>query len=220
LVSFLVQCLQHWFKFNDGGNQWAGWSCFLSFFREVAKLDLPVYDKWIHYEKAATHAGPRFMHQKFWIASDFPMRVCRDEQFRPHSATGPALVWSDGWPQFYWHGIKVPREWIESPSTIDPAMALTHPNAEQRRCLAEILGWDKVLTHLGASTVDTDIDPQFGELVEATIDDRRERFLRVTCGTGRRFAIPVPPETKTAIGAQAWIHNLPEKVIRALEVRT
>ncbi len=213
-------CVQHWDRCRDAGNQWAGWSSYLSFFREVAGLNLPVYDKWIHYELAATHAGPRFMHQKFWIVSDFPTRICRDDRNQPHSADGPAIAWKDGWALYYWHGVLIPREWIESPESLSPEVALTHENAELRRCAAEILGWDKILTKLEARTIDIDDDPHVGELVEATIEDRRERFLRVVCGTGRRFSLPVPPETQTAIAAQAWIHNLPEKVIRALEVRT
>jgi hypothetical protein len=215
----MIGCTQHWGKFWNGGNEWAGWSCCLSFFREVAKLPVD-YSKWIHYENAAIHAGARYMHENFWIASDFPTRLCMDDRNLPHSASGPAKAWRDGWALYYWHGVKVPREWIETPESLTPEIALTHPNAELRRCAAEIMGWDRILTKLDARTVDKDEDPMIGELVEATVEGQREKFLRVRCGTGRNFALPVPPDMKTAIGAQAWIHNLPEATIRALEVRT
>jgi hypothetical protein len=220
IIRFYLAAMTKSYMMWNGGNQWAGWCGYLSFFREVAQLDLPEYDRWIHYERAAQYGGPRYMHAKFCIVSDFPMRICRDAEHRPHSAEGPALAWRDGWEQFYWHGVKVPRAWIESPKTMDPHLAVTHPNAEKRRCAAEIMGWDRVLRELSARTVDTDVDPRVGELVETVIAGNTERFLRVVCGTGRRFAIPVPPETSTAIAAQAWIHDLPEATIRALEVRT
>lgn len=57
-------------------------------------------------------------------------------------------------------------------------------------------------------------------MVRRQVEGSRERFLRARCGTGRQFAIPVPPETPTAIAAQAWIHELPEATIRKMEART
>jgi hypothetical protein len=221
LVRFLLTALYNWAYLRNGGNQWAGWCAYISFFREIAKLDLKEFENWIHYENAAIHGGPRFMHMKFCIVSDFPTRICRDEQNRLHSATGPAVEWSDGWKAYCWRGINVPSEWIEAPKTVDVTLALTHENIEKRRCLAEILGWDKILEQLNAVSIDKDPDPLIGELLEVDLPESgKERFLRVLCGTGRRFAIPVPPDTKTAIEAQCWIHNLDEAIIRKLEKRT
>ena len=220
VVRFLLGTLGRWSRFWNAGNQWAGWASYLSFFREVAGLDLPEHARWIHYEQAAIHGGPRLMHAKFWIVADFPTRICRDPEYRSHSADGASIAWADGWAVYRWHGVDVPREWIEAPSTIDPKLAITHPNAEQRRCLAEIIGWDRVLRELDARTIDTDADPQIGELVEVTIEEEPARFLRCRCGTGRMFALRVPPETASAIAAQAWIHDLPESTMRQLEART
>jgi len=42
----------------------------------------------------------------------------------------------------------------------------------------------------------------------------------VRCGTGRTFALPVPPDMKTAIQANAWTYGLDPKDIFNLEVRT
>jgi hypothetical protein len=160
------------------------------------------------------------MHAKFWIVSDFPTKIQKDAEHRPHCAEGPAIAWKDGWSFYYWHGVKVPREWIEAKDALDPRTAIEHPNAEMRRVAAEILGWDRILRTLDARAIDTDQDERIGELIEATISGRKERFLRAKCGTGRIFALPVPPDTQTAIAAQAWIHDLPEATIRAIEVRT
>ncbi len=101
-----------------------------------------------------------------------------------------------------------------------PAIALTWKNIEQRRCACEILGWINILKELKAKTIEKDEDPQIGELVEVTIPDiGKEKFLRVECGTGREFAMPVPPEMKTALEANAWTWGL-EAYQYQPEVRT
>lgn len=82
-------------------------------------------------------------------------------------------------------------------------------NMEQRRAACEMIGWDKILHELKAKTIDRDDDPEIGELVEVELPESgKERFLRVRCGTGRRFALCVPREMKTALEANAWTWNL------------
>jgi hypothetical protein len=100
-------------------------------------------------------------------------------------------------------------------------MAITWENIEQRRCAAEIVGWAKILDELSAKIIDEDDDPEIGTLVEVDIPDiGKERFLKVQCGTGRTFAIPVPPEMSTAISAQAWTFGIELKDFKIPEVRT
>jgi hypothetical protein len=114
----------------------------------------------------------------------------------------------------------VPAEWIEAKETIDPRLALTWENIEQRRCLAEILGWKRVLEQLNPKTINVDGDPQIGTLLEVDLPGSgRERFLRVMCGTRREFVLPVPPEMRTAAQANAWTYGLDAKDLK-LEVRT
>ena len=68
---------------------------------------------------------------------------------------------------------------------------------------------------------DEDADPMIGTLIEVEIPEiGREKFLKVLCGTGREFAIPVPPEMKTALEANAWTYDIPSDVLSQLEVRT
>jgi hypothetical protein len=100
-------------------------------------------------------------------------------------------------------------------------MALTWKNTEQRRAACEILGWETVLRELNATTIDADDDPEIGELVEVEIPDiGRERFLRVKCGTGRMFALPVPPDMKTALAANAWGYDIPVDLLKQKDFRT
>ena len=137
--------------------------------------------------------------------SDRPRVVRFDNEKRLHREDGLAIEYSDGWGVAAWHGTRVPREWILNKKSLTAKTALTWQNVEQRRAACEILGWVNVLKELNAKTIDKDEDPEIGELVEVEIPEiGREKFLRVLCGTGREFALPVPPDMKTALQANSW----------------
>ena len=162
------------------------------------------------------------MHEKFCVVSDFPEVLKVDDQNRPHCETGPSHRWRDGWSLYHWHGVRIPGEWIEDRESLTPKTALTWENIEQRRAACEILGWDAILSELSAITIDEDGDPEIGTLVEVEIPEiGRERFLRVRCGTGRQFALPVQPTRRTALEANAWSYGFdnPQDFIKP-EVRT
>jgi hypothetical protein len=92
---------------------------------------------------------------------------------------------------------------------------------ELRRAACEILGWTRILQELGARTIDEDGDPEIGTLVHVTLPDvGPARFVRVRCGTGREFAVCVPPTTKTALEGQAWMAGLSAKDFTPPEVRS
>ncbi len=198
---------------------------------------------WIAWAKFAEHIGVNFTieqsrrldimkrigfecewwwpYEGFCFVSERPKYV-RFDDGRLHGENGPAVEYDDGYALYAWRGTRIPEEWIKDKSSITPDIALTWENAEQRRAAIEIVGWDNVLKKLKSKTIDKDEDPMIGELIEvkhASLGETAERFLRVKCGTGRWFAIPVPPEMKTALEANAWTYNLkPEQY--TVEVRT
>lgn len=200
------------------GQHELGWLGFNDFLVKVLGLEWEG-DITPHVEMAR-HAG-------WWMPFDDLLILCerhnvlnRDAENNLHCENGPALAWPDGWKLYFWHGTNVPAEWIEDKENVDPKLALTWENIEQRRCLAEIIGWDKVLEKLDSVTIDKDSDPEMGELIEVNLPDSgRERFLRVRCGTGRNFTLPVPPEMKTAVEANAWTYGIDAKDLK-VEVRT
>ena len=151
----------------------------------------------------------------YWIAKP----TLRRENGRLHCADGPALI-CDAADLYFWRGTDVPDAWIVDRTSLTAKTAITWPNVEQRRAACEIIGWANVLRELNAKVIDTD-EPDIGELVEVDLPDSgKEKFLRVRCGTGREFALPVPPNMKTALQAQAWGWGLSEKQFRKPEVRT
>ena len=82
------------------------------------------------------------------------------------------------------------------------------PNSAGVAC--EIVGWNRILKEINHEIVDRDSSPEIGELIQ--IRDHRvgwgEQFLRVQCGTGRWFAIPVPRDVRTAQEANAWTYGI------------
>jgi hypothetical protein len=210
-----------WYSAYQGGNMWASWDCYLTAARDILGLRLPSHDAYTWWEQAAIHGGFRVLHPEFCIVSDFPELIRLDAQHRPHCDYGPSHRWRDGWALYHWHGVRVPAEWIEDRASLTPHIALTWPQIELRRAACEILGWNRILQALHARIIDTDRDPEIGELVEVDLPDSGpERFLRVRCGTGRDFVLPVPRNTSTALAANAWTYDISPEILQKKEFRT
>lgn len=204
-----------------GGSFWAGWCAYVSFLRDVLDWKNPTLKAFTLDEILTKSCGWVWWHEDVLAISDRPKEIHQDGGGRLHSITGPAISYRDGWSLYYVHGASVPSEWITGREKLDPSMALTWQNVEQRRALAEIIGWDKVLSSLKSKVIDKDLDPMVGTLFEVDLPDSpKSRFLRVQCGTGRFFSICVPTEMKTALDANAWSFNVNPQLIRKLEVRT
>jgi hypothetical protein len=194
---------------RDGGNQWSAWCSYLSWFR-LAGLDID-YSKWIHYENAAIYGGPRYMHAKFCIVSDRPRILRVDDLNRPHSSLGPSHEWADGVRLYYWHGVKVEEAWIERPQDVDVSKVFTEANNEKRAALAQIVGWDRVLSVYRPRTIDKDAE-HIGELLEVDLPDAPgSRFLRVigpgNAGPRGAYVLGVPREMRTAREANGWTYG-------------
>lgn len=165
------------------------------------------------------HCGWVNMFDTHVFISEKPLHILFDDMSRLHCENGPAILYADGTEVYSWHGTRVPKEWITE--GIEPQDALTWENIEQRRAACEIVGWDRILDELDVEVIHEDGDPEIGTLVSVNIPDiGRENYLRVKCGTGRGFAIPVPPNMKTALEANAWTYGLEPADIQMLEVRT
>ncbi|WP_139247697.1 DUF6745 domain-containing protein [Hyphomicrobium sp. CS1GBMeth3] len=203
-----------------GGAFWAGWGAYISFMRDVLGWRGDTLDKFEIDEALIKSCGWVWWHEDVLAISDRPSEINRDEQGRLHNQHGPSIAYRDGWALYHWHGVAIPAEWITDPSTLTAAVALSQSNVELRRAACEMLGWATILRDLNARAIDADSDPLIGTLVEVDLPDVKARFLRVTCGTGREFAICVPPSTRTALAAQAWMVGLNTKSFKAPEIRT
>jgi hypothetical protein len=207
--------------FNDMsyGCHNANWLGFYQYFRDV--VNLKVCEKLNGLIDLASHCGWLNMYEDTVVFQDRPEHIKFDDQNRLHCENGPAILYRDGYGVYAWHGVRIPSEWITNKGELTAKTALTWVNTEQRKAACEIVGWAKVLRELNARVIESDEDPMIGTLLEVDIPDiGKEKFLKVLCGTGREFAIPVPPNMKTALEANAWTYGLDGDVLRQLEVRT
>lgn len=92
--------------------------------------------------------------------------------------------------------------------------------ATPTRAAIELLGWSQVLEELKPVVVNKNRNPEIGTLLRADLPDAPgSQFLRVRCGTGREFVLPVPPNMKTAREANAWTYGMSSREYRP-QVRT
>ena len=213
-TGFLVRCCGYWSSYSNGGNMWSGWVAYLSFFRDVARLCLPQYEAFQHYESAAVHGGYRFTHKRFWIVSDRPMTIGRDDQNRPHCDDGPQLAWRDGFATYYWHGVKVTRQIIEATETLTATQIQAETNAEVRRVMLTRFGEARYIQDIGAVPVHTD---EFGALYRVPVqDDEPIEMVRVLNstpepdGSTKNYWLRCEPGSKTAQEAVASTWRYPD----------
>lgn len=158
-------------------------------------------------------------YQNICFVSQPHSHIKFDTAGRLHCENGPAVSYPDGFSIYAWHGTIFPKEWADQKPSAQKA--LSRVNTEQRRVACEMVGWHKILEELVSVTLDEDKDPQIGTLLEVQMvgGEGKKKFLRVNCGTGRDFALPVPPEMKTARQANAWTWGLESGEYKP-EVRT
>ena len=197
-----------------GGSLWAGYGAWADYFNTV--LSIPI-DR--NYLELMQSCGFYWTLDGVCFASERPAVIRRDNNGQLHCDNGMSISYPSGWGLYHWHGVAIPGAWVtgQKPSAAD---ALTWKNIEQRRAACEIVGWNNILREANAVTINTDDDPEIGVLLEADIPDSgKERFLRVRCGTGREFVLPVPRNMATALEANAWTYGL-DKIDFKPEVRT
>ncbi len=225
LVAFLVRCTSGWWKLQDGGSDWSAWPSFLSFFDRVAGIELPIYEKWRHYEAAALNGGQRVMHEKFCIISDRHTEIHLDQNNNLHREDGPAKAYGDGWALNYWHGIAVPRDFFEW----DTKRALAERNSEIRRAAIERLGWETVVDQLTlvASAPDPGNAPHEIRLYDlpSSLQDMFADSARILVvsnasldkgGHRRVFGLPVPAHHSDPVAAAADLFGVPVAAYRQM----
>lgn len=131
---------------------WSGnldyyYDCYLSFFQDVAKLDID-WASYANWRTLAECSGPRIVHADFCMISDRPYCLKFDDQNRPHCDDGPFMAWRDGTALYAIHGVRVPWDIVENPACITKERILAEENAEVKRVMIERMGaarWIEVM---------------------------------------------------------------------------
>lgn len=115
------------------GQHHAAWLCFYEtagaiFGKDIAKLQGQI--------ELGKCAGWWISFEECIIISDPPCEIHFDADNKLHKDDGPAIMWRDGWPMFFWHGIPVFNEnVIMRPDDITTDNILNESNQELRRIM-------------------------------------------------------------------------------------
>jgi len=187
------------------GQHDANWLAFYDYFSEY----LSCVDKLKPLIDFSKHVGWWWPLENAVIISERPISLTMDDEGRLHHESKMAIEYEDGWGVYSWHGVRLPGWVIEEPENITPDIILQEDNQEIRRVMLERYGWDRLLLDIGAKTEHKD---SCGELVSTEKlgeyldgEDSVAKFVLVDDpSTDRRYALRVPPDTKTARGGVAW----------------
>jgi hypothetical protein len=136
--------------------------------------------------------------ENFVILTSKPRKIELDGDCGLHNENGYSIEYPDGWGFCSWHGIRVPKEWIFNKGNVDPHLAITWDNVQQRRALCEILGWEKIVEHVNPKKIYED---KYGILLEIEMNDDHlpARFVKVICpSTGGKYILRVDPTVASA----------------------
>lgn len=171
-----------------------------------------------------------------WI-SERPSLLELDGSNRPHSRTGPAIAFRDGWEIHAVHGVTVPGYAISHPKNITVEAILMETNAERRRVLIDLFGVQRFLDGSGAKAISRDASGVLYRKIlrgaepltmvhvlnstpepdgEMSRDQAIEAFgdaaiAAINAPADARFKdyfLEVPPRMKTAHDAVAWTFGM------------
>ena len=250
-ATFMLSCAASAWRFRNGGNMWAGWVEYLSFFRDVAELPID-WTAFAAYATLARRSGPRYQHERFCIISAKPEYIkgyWRDGRFVAHCEDGPSHKWRDGSCIYTWHGRQVGWRFgarsgghpdiIDRPESITVEAIRAESNTETRRVMIAKFGAARYARESGAVLIHED---EYGKLWRTERADDSP-VIMLECRNGspepisyaptdgesgewvgnrwhKHYWLRVPPTTRTARQAEAWIHGLERASDYAPEART
>ncbi|WP_051712326.1 DUF6745 domain-containing protein [Spirillospora albida] len=182
----------------------------LALFEALGRLDGPLAGL----AEAARSAGWWWPYERLVILSERPSDLHRDEPGRLHRGDGPALAYPDGFALHAWRGMPIPHDFVQSLTGLTHERISSEENAELRRVMLEIFGYDRYLAETGAKPLHRD---ETGVLwsIELLGDEPVVMVEVVNStpepdGTYRTYYLRVPPTTRTAREGVAWTFGVDE----------
>jgi len=183
LTSFIKSS---WFNYR-GAQLWASWFSYVTFFRDVCGWENESLENFKLDEEIALSSGFVWWSDDVVAISDRPLKVTRDAGGRLHSENGKALEYRDGWGVYAWHGYRISGKntWIiENKENITPTLIEKESNAELRRIMLEIYGYENYLSKRKAKEIAVDeIHGQPRRLLEFTLANEAIRVIEVNNGS-------------------------------------
>jgi len=182
------------------GQHDADWLSFYDFFSRCESVTIPEIEKLRPAMTIAKNAGWWWPFEDICIVTERPIAVHLDAAKRLHAEECPAVEYADGWGVFCWHGYRIPKKssWIiTDKAKMTPDLIDAEPNAELRRVMLEISGFENYLKNRKAKVLSDDVDgaglPR--RLMEVTVAGEAVRIIEVQNsslepdGTRRKFIL-------------------------------
>jgi len=136
------------------------------------------------------------------VLSDKPAEIHRNEDGL-HNPQGPAVLYRDGYSVYALHGVRMQKEYVETPAEkIDPVVVVKEENAEVRRELVRKIGIERLCQKIGHKVLDKGGDY---ELLRLNIPDIEAVYLKMrNPSIGVWHLEGVHPNIKTINEALAW----------------
>ena len=212
------QGVRHLWTEYRGGQFWASWAAYATFFRDVLEFRHDCLKILALDETLISTAGWLWWGRDVLAISDRPEIIRRDQAGRMHSETGPAIRYRDGWSIYSWRGIQIPPEkagFIENRSLLTPDIIDGEENAELRRIKLEAFGFERYIAERGARVIAEDTNHgQPRRLLEMNVRGEPIRVLDVyngslePDGTRRRFFLGAMRNAKTPHEAVAMSYGI------------
>lgn len=186
-----------------GGNTWAGWHGWTEAMRKVGVPDIERVDA---INAVAEQIHLWWPYEMVVIVCDRPCAIRVDERDRLHGEGVAAVEYRDGWGMWIWHDVDATEQVIKG--EFGKAEFLAERNAETRRVMAEVKGWEWVLDELGAKKLATDeygttwsVDLSVGLEIDREWDSPKVALLVDVLnstaepdGTIKRYLLSVDPD--------------------------
>ena len=163
--------------------------------------------------KEAIYNGLGFIVNLEKIVIAIPMpRFTKDENRRLHNTEKPAVVWYDGFEEYYLWGIKLNKKmWekiVSKKMSFKEIMALS--NIEQRMVALKMLGAEELLKQVNAKLIDkSELGNELYEVID--VFPQKEWFLKYKCPSTNRVYVKCVDravgQKGSADEAQAWAHK-------------
>ena len=135
----------------------AGYSSWADYFNEVCAVTINR-----DFLEMTESAGFYWTFDGICFVSERPAQIHRDQAGRLHCETAPAIAYSGtGWGLYCWHGFTVPPShyWIlDDKNKLSPDVIDAEPNAELRRVMLEVYGFERYFSERKAKMLAKDAD--------------------------------------------------------------
>lgn len=208
----VARMLAAWGPAFMGGNMWSAWDCYVASSHPTLGLTAPGEDYRI-WEESVKHGGFRYVHREFAVISDFPDRMCINEECQSHHE----LIMPDGtvvvgpsheWPGLKaWHigQIQVDEQIVMAPETQTLQQMENESDADRRSIRFERFGWARYVKEANLKPIDERTCDISGTKEQLYVTKDGQKIFLAVCSTGKLAQMPVHPDLKTCEETQKWL---------------